>query len=229
MENSAIAMEEVNENRKRMKLESTKLRKDASLGSLLGNIRGGGGGGGRVVQEEDCDVMVISDDSNHEVTSYNASLAAMLSSESLAKFGLVEETYTVQNGTKSYETKEFSQKYTNIHKPKEKTLDRTSDEHCSDKYKSTNEVVILEASEEDNSRETVNDQDETSLPLPSVQYKFDDPLMALNYMGEFKMPEDNFTKGCKWLVTDSLLIIIDALLTPWKPWQKCLPGYCVHT
>lgn len=190
-------MEEVIEYSKPAKLVSGNVRKDLSAGSLHGNIRVGRGG--NVTQNEECEVMVISDDSNHDVNSCNGLCAAVLPSQDLSKFEVVEKTYEVQNGTSSFETKEFLEEKPNIHKQQQSALNRTSDEYCNSSNKNTiEEVVISEGVEKDDSRGTVDDQGVTS--VSSLQYNFDNPLMAMNYMGEFKTPEDNFTKGCKWLV-----------------------------
>ncbi|XP_071543489.1 telomerase Cajal body protein 1 [Panulirus ornatus] len=43
--------------------------------------------------------------------------------------------------------------------------------------------------------------------LPSASFKFDCPILALNYEEEFKTPQGNFTKGCKWSPDGSCLLV----------------------
>ncbi|KAG7170653.1 telomerase Cajal body protein 1-like [Homarus americanus] len=42
---------------------------------------------------------------------------------------------------------------------------------------------------------------------PLMTYNFTSPMMALNYEEEFSIPEDNFTKGCKWSPDGSCLLV----------------------
>ncbi|MPC15443.1 Telomerase Cajal body protein 1 [Portunus trituberculatus] len=192
------------------------MRKGTGVGALLGNIRGAGKP--RIIQEEGCEVMVISDDSNPDTTNntasnmtshtanHNGSIAAVLSPESLAKFGVVAEIHTLQNGTSALQTKEFVVDKMDIHNPSERTLKRIDKEQCNSVSRSVcEEIVISDATEKDDSREPIEDQDET--PVLPPKYKFANPLMALNYMAEFKTLHDNFTKGCKWSPDGSCLLV----------------------
>lgn len=195
-------MEEVSGNSKPMNLDSSDLRKNPTSGALHGNIHAGKRG--NVTQEEECEVMVISDDSNHGVNNCNGLHTSVLPSQDQSKFGIAEQTFNIQNGS---DFKEFLGKKSNIHKQKQRTLNRTSDEHCNIRNKNAIEEVVISETcvEKDDSRETVEDQGESS--INSLKYNFDNPLMALNYMGEFKTPEDNFTKGCKWSPDGSCLLV----------------------
>lgn len=255
-------MEEVIQNHKRLKPESSKVIKGTGVGTVLGNIRAAGKA--RIIQEEGCEVMVISDDSNSDTPSHtashttshtgshtsshtashtashtvshtashtashttshtashtlrhttnntanhNGSITALLPPESLAKFGVVAEVHTLQNGTSALETKKFVVEKMDIHEPSERTLKRIENERCNSASRSVcEEIVISDATEKDDSREPIDDQDRTRTPVPPLQYQFANPLMALNYCAEFKVPHDNFTKGCKWSPDGSCLLV----------------------
>lgn len=107
--------------------------------------------------------------------------------------------YPFQKRVKPHmKTKKYSEEDTDTRTQREWT-----DEYRNSKNSSNREEAVkLESADEENIREAAGEQEENV--VPSVTYNFDNPLMAINYSGEFKTSEDNFIKGCKWLVSTHL-------------------------
>lgn len=99
--------------------------------------------------------------------------------------------------TNSYsKTKKFAKQRKELHSI-EPRMSRTP----SDEYSNGEEKMMSESADNENSAETPGEQEETF--VPSVKYNFDNPLVAITYSEDFKTSEENFTKGCKWLVNTS--------------------------
>ncbi|KAG0729847.1 Telomerase Cajal body protein 1 [Chionoecetes opilio] len=185
VENSTVAME------KQVKHGPGSARKKPSVGAVRGNTH----------EEKMYDVVVISDESSQGVDEPQAD---MLPSQELFSLRDAAKTYAFQNGTQSIDTKEFLEEKITISKPREETIDTISGEHCNSGNQSGGEEVVMsETAEKDDSGGTVEGQEES----PVSPHSFVDPLMVLNYSGEFKTRQDNFTKGCKWSPDGSCLLV----------------------
>lgn len=194
------AMDEVViiENNKRLKIENDNLKKNVSA---------------RVhpetcverqkvnVQEGQAEVIIMSDDSDPCDDDQNrlpATLTPSLNSSSLTSG---EGKKWLQSNMKSHsETQKFVKQENGLHSESKRTPHSQSHD-CINSKSSTNadeKLDELESVDKEDSAETVDVQGEAH--VPSVKYNFDNPLMAINYIGEFKNSKENFTKGCKWLV-----------------------------
>lgn len=111
------------------------------------------------------------------------------------------EGHQLQNGIESYsKAQNFDKQHKNLHS-KEQWESYTPSDICintKDSNKGEEKSVVMESVDQEYSAEAAGEQEEIS--VPSVTYNFDNPLMALTYSKEFNTSEENFTKGCKWLV-----------------------------
>lgn len=153
---------------------------------------------GEPLQESQAEVTVMRDNSDPSDDGQNRCPAATPSLDS-SSLRTEEGAYCFLNGMKSHsETNEFFKEENNPQSNKER-IHRLSDEPRNSKDSSNlkEKSVLLESVDKQDSTEVGGEEQPY---VPSSKYNFDNPVMAINYIGEFKTSKENFTKGCKWLV-----------------------------